>query len=66
MIIIGIGLILYGYFSFKYSDRWATNANKHKSGTRFPEWFSLLIKSGAVLFIITGILLIVSYLLVLK
>ncbi|GEK91958.1 hypothetical protein [Alkalibacterium kapii] len=65
LIVIGIVLIVYGCFSFKYSDRWVTNANKQKSGTRFPEWFPLLIRIGAILFMIIGILLIVTYVLVL-
>lgn len=63
LIVIGIALIVYGYFSFKYSDRWGTNAHKRAARTTFPEWFPLLIRVGGILFIITGILLILSYVL---
>lgn len=62
--LIGLALIIYGYFSYKYSDRWATNAQKRAARTTFPEWFPLLIKVGGILFVITGILLIVAYLLI--
>ncbi|GEK90072.1 hypothetical protein SAMN04488100_14617 [Alkalibacterium putridalgicola] len=61
LIVIGIALIVYGYFSFKCSDRWAKNAQKRAAHTQFPEWFPLLIRVGGILFIISGILLIVSY-----
>lgn len=61
LIVIGIALIVYGYFSFKYSDRWAKNAQKRAAHTQFPEWFPLLIRVGGILFIITGILLMLSY-----
>ncbi|MFO8068482.1 MAG: hypothetical protein R6U02_00560 [Alkalibacterium sp.] len=63
LVIIGLALIIYGYFSFKYSDNWATKSQKRATHTKFPEWFPLLIKVGGILFVITGILLIVSYLL---
>jgi len=59
--VIGIALILYGYFSFRYSERWANKASKRAAHTSFPDWFPLLIKTGGILFIITGILLLVSY-----
>lgn len=62
LILIGLALIVYGYLSFKYSDRWATNAQKRAARTHFPEWFPLLIKVGGILFVVTGILLILAYL----
>lgn len=61
LIAIGIALIVYGYFSFRSSDRWASNAGKRPTQTTFPDWFPLLIKVGGILFIIIGILLIVAY-----
>lgn len=63
LIVIGLALIGYGYFSYKYSDRWATSNRKRAGKTALPEWFPLLIRVGGILFIVTGALLIVSYLL---
>ncbi|SFC68428.1 hypothetical protein SAMN04488102_11831 [Alkalibacterium subtropicum] len=60
LIVIGIALIVYGYFSFKYSERWAQNARERAARTQFPDWFPLLIRAGGILFIITGILLLLA------
>ncbi len=64
LIVIGLALILYGYFSYKYSNRWSTESRRRAGKTALPEWFPLLIKVGGVLLILTGALLIVSYLLI--
>ncbi|MDZ7834591.1 MAG: hypothetical protein U5K84_03850 [Alkalibacterium sp.] len=63
LIIIGVALIVYGYFSYRYADRWAHKVQRRAARTSFPEWFPLLIKVGGILFVVTGILLVVSYLL---
>ncbi|WP_423190119.1 hypothetical protein ACO1PF_04365 [Alkalibacterium sp. f15] len=63
LVVIGLALIIYGYFSYKYSDKWATKSQKRAPHTKFPKWFPLFIKVGGILFLVTGILLIVSYLL---
>lgn len=63
LIVIGLALIGYGYFSYKYSDRWATRSRKHAGKTVFPGWFPLLIRVGGILFIVAGVLVILSYLL---
>lgn len=62
LIAIGIALVLYGYFSYKYSDRWVIRSQKRAPNTTFPEWFPLLIRVGGILFVVIGALLIVSYL----
>ncbi|OJF92927.1 hypothetical protein [Alkalibacterium sp. 20] len=63
LVIIGLALIVYGYFSYKHSDKLATKSQKRAPHTNFPGWFPLLIKVGGILFFVIGILLIVSYIL---
>lgn len=62
LIVIGLALIVYGYYSYKYSEKWGTTGRKHAAKTTLPGWFPLLIRIGGILFIVTGVLLIVSYL----
>ncbi|MCC5895363.1 MAG: hypothetical protein JJU16_07885 [Alkalibacterium sp.] len=61
LLLVGLALIVYGYISFKYSDKKKTGHHRAGTDSQFPEWFPKLQKVGGLLFIIMGLLLCLTY-----
>lgn len=61
LLIIGLALIVYGYLSFKYSDKRKPGNHRRNNNSNLPEWFPQLQKLGGLLFMIIGFLLCLTY-----
>lgn len=61
LLIIGLALLISGYLSFRFSDQRKPGQRGRKAQTQFPEWFPQLQKIGGLLFMITGLFLMIAY-----
>ncbi|GEN50293.1 hypothetical protein [Alkalibacterium pelagium] len=61
LLVIGLALLISGYLSFRFSDQLKPGKRGRQTQTQFPEWFPQLQKIGGLLFMITGLLLMIAY-----
>lgn len=61
LLIIGLALLISGYLSFRFSDQLNPGKRGRRAQTQFPEWFPQLKKIGGLLFMLTGLLLMIAY-----